>query len=111
VVIDKTVYASFKPEVSLNAEIIPDLDIELLKKLVPPYKVILHNDDYNSMDHVVKALRKSVPGISKEAAHKIMMTAHEEGSAVVTTCPLETAELYQARLTSFGLTCTIEKDD
>jgi ATP-dependent Clp protease adaptor protein ClpS len=38
-----------------------------------------------------------------------MLEAHNSGKAVVTTCPLELAELYRDRLGSFGLTATIEK--
>ncbi|NWJ45019.1 MAG: ATP-dependent Clp protease adaptor ClpS [Chloroflexi bacterium] len=95
----------------MGSKTVPEIDEALLRKLLPPYKVILHNDDHHSMDYVVKALVKSVPQLKKQAAVKIMMTAHEKGTAVVTVCPKEPAELYQARLLSFGLTCTIERDE
>jgi|SRR5581483_3940136 ATP-dependent Clp protease adaptor protein ClpS len=80
-------------------------------RLLPPYKVILHNDDHTPMDRVVLALRKSIPGMSLGRATAIMWEAHTTGKAVVVTCPLELAELYQQRLQSFGLTATIEKDE
>ena len=88
-----------------------DQEQDVRRKVLPPYKVILHNDDHNSMDHVVKALRKSVPGMSLGRATAIMWEAHTAGKAVVIACPLELAELYQQRLLSFGLTATIEKDE
>jgi ATP-dependent Clp protease adaptor protein ClpS len=81
------------------------------RRTLPPYKVILHNDDHNTMDHVVVALRKSIPGMSLAKATAIMWEAHTTGKALVVTCPLELAELYQQRLLSFGLTATIERDE
>lgn len=83
---------------------------EVRRRLLPPYKVILHNDDHNGMDHVVQALQKSVPGMSLGKAVAIMWEAHTAGQAVVIVCALELAELYQQRILSFGLTATIEKD-
>lgn len=77
--------------------------------ILPPYNVLLHNDDVNTMDHVVVALLKSVPSLTLERAVAIMLEAHNHGVAVVITCPLEQAELYRDRLESFGLTATIER--
>ncbi|MSP78505.1 MAG: ATP-dependent Clp protease adapter ClpS [Dehalococcoidia bacterium] len=82
---------------------------ERLQKLVPRYYVILHNDDVNSMPHVVTSLVKSVPSLSTQRAEEIMMEAHSAGRAVVIVCPLEPAELYRDRLQSCKLTATIEK--
>lgn len=100
-----------RPVLGSETEVTPDLDKETLRKLCPPYKVILHNDDHNSMDLVIFALIKSVPSLTEEDAITIMLTAHTEGSAIVISCPQETAEFYQERITSFGLTCTIEPDE
>jgi ATP-dependent Clp protease adaptor protein ClpS len=83
---------------------------DVRRRLLPPYNVILHNDDHNTIPYVVTALRKSVPGMSLSKATAIMWEAHTSGKAIVITCPLELAELYQQRLLSFGLTATIEKD-
>ena len=80
-----------------------------LSEILPPYSVILHNDDHNGMDYVVAALVKSVPSLKVPDAIHIMLEAHNEGRAVVITCPLEPAELYRDRLRSFGLGATIEK--
>ncbi len=85
-----------------------DLDPVVLEKLLPPYRVILHNDDVNTMDHVVRALLRSVPSLTREEATAIMLEAHHHGRAIVIECPKEAAEHYRARLESFGLTATIE---
>lgn len=77
--------------------------------ILPPYRVVLHNDDHNSMDHVVRALLTSVPELETERAVEIMYEAHNHGQAQVIVCPLERAELYRDRLESHGLTATIEK--
>ena len=87
-----------------------DDETDVRRRILPPYKVILHNDDHNAMDHVVNALRKSIPGMSLGKAAAVMWEAHTSGKAIVITCPLELAELYQQRLLSFGLTATIEPD-
>lgn len=100
-----------RPIMETETRVVPEIDRETLRKLCPPYKVILHNDDYNSMELVIYALIKSVPALTEEEAIEIMLTAHTEGSAVVITCPQETAEFYQERISSYGLTCTIEPDE
>ena len=77
-------------------------------RALEPYKVILYNDDVNSMDHVVRSLTRSVPGLGTAKAIQIMLEAHNTGRAVVIVCPLELAELVRNRLESCGLTATIE---
>jgi ATP-dependent Clp protease adaptor protein ClpS len=79
------------------------------KAVLPPYKVLLHNDDHNAMDYVVLALLKSVPDLTIERATEIMLEAHHTGVGLVTVCPLEPAELYRDRIQSFGLGATIER--
>ena len=82
---------------------------ESRSRALDPYAVILHNDDVNSMDHVVRSLMKAVPGLGIGKSVKIMLEAHNNGRAVVIVCPLEPAELYRDRLESFKLTATIER--
>jgi ATP-dependent Clp protease adaptor protein ClpS len=84
-------------------------DVEVKEVVLPPWAVILHNDDHNEMLYVISCLLKSVPGLSTRRAAEIMLQAHNHGRARVTTCPLELAELYRDRLEGFGLTATIEK--
>ena len=92
-----------------DVETRPDIGTQPRTEILPPWKVILHNDDHNEMLHVVQSLVKSVPGLGRMRAVEIMFEAHNRGQAVVVTCPLELAELYRERLESFGLTATIEK--
>ena len=80
-----------------------------IEDFLPPYRVILHNDDVNSMEHVIHALLDSVPELDQARAEEVMMAAHSNGSAEVIRCPLERAELYRDRLESFRLTATLEK--
>ena len=79
-------------------------------RVLPPYKVILFNDDDNEMDFVVAVLLRTIAHLSQTEAEYIMLTAHLTGSAVVVVCPKEIAEYYQERLLSYGLTATIEPD-
>jgi ATP-dependent Clp protease adaptor protein ClpS len=86
---------------------------------VPPYHVVLANDDHHSMDFVVDVLRK-VLGIPLERAMQFMLEAHTSGRAVIWTGPREVAELKAEQVETFHevrnpgntdlgpLTCTIE---
>ena len=76
---------------------------------IPHYAVILHNDDVHSMDYVVDALLKSVPGLTQPEAIDIMLETHNTGKGVVIVCPLEQAEHYRDRIKSFSLGCTLER--
>ena len=82
---------------------------QTLAEILPPYSVILHNDEVHYWDEVVEALIKSVSSLTAEGAIAIMLEAHHNGVAVVITCPLEQAELYRDRLRTYGLGVTIEK--
>ncbi len=79
-------------------------------KLLPPYKVIVHDDDYNEMNYVIFALVQAVNTLTMQEAERIMLTAHLTGRAIVAVCPREVAEYYQERLLSYHLTATIEPD-
>ncbi|HEV2661035.1 MAG TPA: ATP-dependent Clp protease adaptor ClpS [Ktedonobacteraceae bacterium] len=79
-------------------------------QILPPYKVILFDDDYNEMNYVIFALLQAVNNLSAQQAERIMLTAHMKGSAIVIVCPREVAEYYQERLLTYGLTATIEPD-
>lgn len=88
----------------------PEELMRLRAKLLPPYKVVLFNDDYNDMDYVVMVLLHLINHLTQPEAEKIMLTAHLSGSAVVIVCPKESAEYYQERLLGYGLTATIEPE-
>ena len=76
---------------------------------IPRYKVLLHNDDVNTMDHVVKVLMR-VFKFKQEQCEAIMMEAHHNGVALCTIEPLEQAELHRDQLISFSLISTIEPE-
>lgn len=67
---------------------------------VPPYNVILLNDDHHSMEFVVDVLCKAL-GISVENAFQYMIHAHTNGEAVVWTAPKEVAELKAEQIQTF----------
>jgi ATP-dependent Clp protease adaptor protein ClpS len=81
------------------------------RKLAPRYRVLLHNDDYNSMEYVVQVLMQTVPSITQPQAVSIMMEAHTNGMALVITCAQEHAEFYCETLKNHGLTSTIEPEE
>lgn len=83
--------------------------IERQATYIPRYKVLLYNDDRNSMEHVVKALIR-VFRFSEEEAVRIMLEAHQNGVALCVVEPLEQAELHRDQLISFSLTATIEPE-
>jgi ATP-dependent Clp protease adaptor protein ClpS len=70
----------------------PRTDEETRTRQVPPYNVILLNDDHHSMEFVIEVLRK-VFGYPQEKSFGLMMEAHKTGRAVIWTGPKEVAEL------------------
>lgn len=82
-----------------------------VRKIAPRYRVLLHNDDFNPMEHVVQALMKTVASLTQPQAVNIMMEAHMSGVALVITCEQEHAEFYCETLKGHGLTSTIEPDE
>ncbi|MDA1062340.1 MAG: ATP-dependent Clp protease adaptor ClpS [Chloroflexi bacterium] len=71
----------------------PEVRGRPLSETLPPYRVLLHDDDVNEMAHVVRALLASVPELDTPRATSIMLEAHLSGQAEVIICPLERAEL------------------
>ncbi|HLG73095.1 MAG TPA: ATP-dependent Clp protease adaptor ClpS [Chloroflexota bacterium] len=88
---------------------VPDLQLneELLQKLLPPYNVVLHNDDVHTFDEVARALNKVI-GVSLKRGYELADIVHNKGNAIVATCRKEQAELYRERLEGYKLTVTIE---
>lgn len=82
-----------------------------IRKPAPRYRVLLHNDDFNSMTYVVQTLTETVAGMTQAQAVGIMMEAHNSGLALVITCAFEHAEFYCETLKNHGLTSTIEPDN
>ena len=98
------------PPLGESTETVPKRRTEREFTTEPPYKVILHNDDYTPMEHVIQVLRKVIPRMNLKRAVSVMLEAHTKGKAVVTKCHKELAELYQESLRSEGLIATIEPD-
>ena len=59
---------------------------------VPPYNVIIDNDDYHSFEFVIDVLRK-VLGCTAQRAFQLTEHAHKTGRAIIWTGPKEVAEL------------------
>ena len=76
---------------------------------LPPYKVILHNDDVNSVDHVILTILKLTPLKEAEAIERTI-EAHETGQALLLVTHKERAELYVEQFATFQLTVTAEPD-
>jgi ATP-dependent Clp protease adaptor protein ClpS len=76
---------------------------------IPRYKVLLHNDAVNTMDHVVKSLMR-VFKFERSVCEGIMIEAHSNGVALCVVEPFEQAELHRDQLTSFSLIATIEPE-
>jgi ATP-dependent Clp protease adaptor protein ClpS len=81
----------------------------------PLYKVLLHNDDYTTMEFVVSIL-ESVFHHGRAHAERIMLHVHTRGVGVAGTYPRDVAEtkaekaMSLARAAEFPLLCTVEPE-
>lgn len=78
------------------------------------YQVLLHNDDYTTMEFVVEVLKK-VFRKSPVEAHAIMMSVHKKGRGLVGLYPYDIAatKVEQTRAMAkrhgYPLKCTLEE--
>lgn len=78
------------------------------------YKVLLHNDDYTSMEFVVAILERVFRKNTSEAS-KIMLNVHQEGIGIAGIYTREICETKVvivhdlARQSEYPLRCSIEK--
>jgi ATP-dependent Clp protease adaptor protein ClpS len=99
----------------LDYEEIVDSETEEEVKEPSMYKVLLHNDDYTSMEFVVEILL-SVFNKSIEDATITMLKVHKEGIGICGVYTYEVAETKVdavhtlAREREFPLKCTMEQD-
>ena len=79
------------------------------------YKVILHNDDYTTMEFVVQVLVQIFQK-NQEEAIKIMHDVHKSGSGIAGIYSKEIAEtkvnitMQNAQEAGYPLLCTMEKE-
>lgn len=92
--------------------------VEKKPKLQQPrkYKVLLHNDDYTTMEFVIHILKKFFNKTSVDA-QRIMMHVHTKGMGVCGVFTYEVAESKVAQVTKYArknghpLRCTCEPCD
>ena len=82
----------------------------------PLYKVLLHNDDFTTMEFVVFILQ-TVFNHREGDAVQIMLNVHRQGLGLAGVYTYEVAEMKVDKVTSiaqaneFPLLCTMEEDD
>ncbi len=74
---------------------------------LPPWKVLLHNDDKNEMPFVILTIVELTP-LNEQDAKQRTIEAHDSGVSLLLTTHKERAELYQDQFQSKGLIVTIE---
>lgn len=80
---------------------------EPTSKPLPPFRVLLHNDDVNDMEYVVQTLVGLAP-MTAERAVEVMFEAHFRGVGLVLVTHRERAELYRDQFQSKQLVVSIE---
>ena len=81
----------------------------------PRYKVLLHNDDYTTMEFVVSILQ-NIFHRSKQDATKIMLNVHNDGVGIAGVysreiCETKIAIVHElAKKNEYPLRCTLEKE-
>ena len=87
---------------------------ERLKK-PPLFRVLLHNDDFTTMEFVVEVLKR-VFGKSDADAFRVMWAVHTQGIGCAGVYTYEVAEMKVERVTQmareqeFPLLCTVEEE-
>lgn len=76
----------------------------------PPYRVVLHNDDVNTFEHVIITILKLTP-LKEPEAIECTIEAHETGHSVLLVTTRERAELYCEQFATFKLNVTCEPDE
>ncbi|MFN6964378.1 MAG: ATP-dependent Clp protease adaptor ClpS [Pyrinomonadaceae bacterium] len=101
------------PDIEQGSETAVESETKLEKPKL--FKVILHNDDFTTMDFVVFVL-EYVFRRSELEALTIMLKVHNEGSGVAGVYPYEIANMKAqktinlARAREFPLLCTVEEE-
>lgn len=80
-----------------------------IPRRLPPYRVLLHNDDVNIFGHVVLSILE-LTELTLEDAVARTKEAHTCGVSLLLVTHKERAELYRDQFTSKFLTVTIEPE-
>src|SRR5438270_10635508 len=67
----------------------------------PLFKVLLHNDDYTTMEFVVHVL-EAVYNMPEDQAIQVMLNVHVKGVGVAGIYPFEVAEMKVAKTTAMA---------
>ena len=122
-------FISIEPNLSLDQELIitsssddevdkdSDVIVKTRNEVKRPkkYKVMLHNDDYTTMDFVILVLKKFF-GKTQEQAMGIMLKVHHEGKGLCGVYTFEVAETKSQKVVAYArqsghpLKCTIEEE-
>jgi ATP-dependent Clp protease adaptor protein ClpS len=95
-------------QMPVTPQLLPQTDPET--RTLPPWKVFLHNDDVNSIEHVILSILRLTPLKEMEAIERTL-EAHESGVALLLVTNRERAELYVEQFASCSLTVTCEPDE
>ncbi len=96
-----------------DVSLLPERKIKLEKPKL--YKVLLHNDDFTTMDFVVFVLNYVFKRDEQESI-AIMLKVHNEGVGIAGTYPYEIATekcnkaINLARAREYPLLCTVEEE-
>jgi len=93
---------------SPDTAVLPDVDQRVRR--LPPYKVILHNDDVNEFGEVILVILK-LTSIGEQHAVLCTIEAHETGHSMLLVTNRERAELYVEQFASCRITVTCEPDN
>ncbi len=100
----------------MNKEQLPsgETKVKSRRSRPPLYKVLMHNDDYTTMEFVVEVLEQVFHKTSIEA-NRIMLNIHLRGVGMCGTYPGEIAETKVARVhllaqdAGYPLKCSLEE--
>jgi ATP-dependent Clp protease adaptor protein ClpS len=101
------------PDIDAGGAVLAESETKLEKPKL--FKVLLHNDDFTTMDFVVFALEYVFNKAEAEAI-TIMLKVHNEGVGVAGIYPYEIASMKAektmnlARAREFPLLCTVEEE-